>query len=154
MTLDSEWVQAYEVAVRLLARREHSRVELRDKLIRRGHREDLVEHALVKLVEQDYVSDSSYVEVCVRSRLQKGDGPLKIRAYLQSHGIGNELIDDHLSSEDDFWLKRALATDQKCRTRHRFSPEDATSQRAKAIRARFLKNRGYPASLIARVLES
>ncbi len=154
MTTDSERVQAYENAVRLLARREHSRFELREKLIRRGVREDLVEQVLDKLVEQDYLSDSRYAEVCVRSRLRKGDGPLKVRAYLQTHGIGIELAEEHLPDEDDFWLKRAIATDQKCRARHRFSPKDAASQSAKAIRARFLKNRGYPSNLIARVLES
>lgn len=151
---DSDRVQAYGVAVRLLARREHSRFELRDKLIRRGYRANTVESVLDELIEQDYLSDSRFVEVCVRARLRKNDGPLRIRAYLQSHGIGRELIEEHLPSDDGFWLPRAHASDQKCRARHGFSSIDAAKQDAKAIRARFLTNRGFPAHLIARVLDS
>lgn len=151
---DSDRVQAYEVAVRLLARREHSRFELRDKLISRGYSHNTVEQVLDKLIEQDYLSDARYVEVCVRVRLRKNDGPLRIRAYLQSHGIDRALIEEHLSDDDEFWLPRAHACDRKCRARHGFSSVDVGKQDAKEIRARFLTNRGFPAHLIARVLDS
>ena len=71
-TLQSEIVAALSArAVRLLARREHSRAELRQKL-RLKHRneaplsDELLDAVLDKLVEDGYQSDKRFAELLVR----------------------------------------------------------------------------------------
>ena len=52
--------RARNVAMRLLARREHSRAELRGKLVRRGFENDSVEELLKGLEDQDLLSDERF----------------------------------------------------------------------------------------------
>lgn len=146
--------EAYEIAVRLLARREHSRHELKQKLIQRGITGREIESTLNKLSKDGYQSDDRYVEVCIRSQLRKGHGPLKIRAYLQNHGIQSRKIGMHLSTDDEFWFKRALEADEKCRGRNQISEDSAVDHEAIRVRARYLSNRGFPANVISRILNS
>jgi len=146
--------EAYELAVRFLARREHSRHELRVKLRQRGVSSSAVESVLDTLETNGLQSDDRYTEICVRSRLRKGHGPLKIRAYLQHHGVQNSKISEHLSSNEEYWFKRALESDTKCRVRNQIEQENARDQEVLQVRARYLSNRGYPANVISRVLNS
>ncbi len=145
---------ACTIGVRLLSSREHSRFELINKLTRRGINRDTANKAVDKLTEEGFASDSRYTESCIRKQIERGQGPLKIRAYLQEHGIDSSLIANHLPSEDDFWLKRAALADKKCRDRHNFSNEEALSHTSRAVRGRHLHNRGYPAGVIFKVLGS
>lgn len=154
MSADKSANEAYATAVRLLARREHSRYELHGKLSQRGVSNHDIEVVLDKLAADGLQSDDRYTEVCIRSRLRKGHGPLKIRSYLQGHGIGNSKISEHLSSSDEYWFKRALEADAKCRVRNQFSEANAGKREALQVRARYLNNRGYPANVISRVLNS
>lgn len=154
MAAKSDAADVYEIAVRLLARREHSRYELREKLSRRGIHDDVIQAVIEKLSSNGYLSDVRYVEMYIRRQLRKGDGPLKIRAYLQSHGIEKALITEHLPNDDEFWIQNARESDKKCCVRNKFSQETALDGRAKAVRARYLQNRGYPSHVIARVLDS
>ena len=154
MSADMSANEAYQIAVRLLSRREHSRYELRGKLKQRGVSVQEVEIALDRLAAEGLQSDDRYTEICVRARVRKGHGPLKIRSYLQGHGIGNSKISEHLSSSDEYWFKRALEADAKCRVRNQFSDANAGKREALQVRARYLNNRGYPANVISRVLNS
>ena len=144
----------YACAVRLLARREHSTFDLRQKLLRRGFSSHLVESTLQQVRENDFLSDKRYAEICVRNRLCKGDGPIKIRSYLSSHGISRNLISENISNDDEFWYVRAVQCDSKNCRKHKFTADSAKEQDSISIRARHLKNKGYPASVIYRVLDS
>jgi regulatory protein len=130
-----------EDAIRLLARREHSRLELVERLTARGHSTEAVNECLEALVEEGLQSDSRFAESFVRSRLFRGQGPVKIRAELERRGLGREQIRDALlaaeqGAEGDWF---ALACDALAR---RFSgPGDTPSERAR--RERFLAQRGF-----------
>lgn len=154
MSADMSANEAYATAVRLLARREHSRYELHSKLSQRGVPNHDIETVLDKLAADGLQSDDRYTEICIRSRLRKGHGPLKIRAYLQRHGIAGSKISEHLSTSDEYWFKRALETDEKCRVRNQISEADAGEREALQVRARYLSNRGYSSNVISRVLNS
>ena len=78
---------ALESAVRSLGQREHARRELERKLIRKGHPPELVARVLDYLVDHDLQSDHRFAEGFVRSRVQKGYGPVKIRQELASRGV-------------------------------------------------------------------
>jgi len=135
-------------AMAMLALREHSRFELEVKLKRKGFDAVLIEQVLARLVDLDLQSDQRFVESFVRSRTVKGQGPCKIRGELRQRRVAESLIEHELSRDADYWLDRAEEARRK-----RFGPLlpgcDLWQQQA-----RFLSQRGFPADLIYRLLDS
>jgi regulatory protein len=77
---------ALECGVRLLARRAHSRAELRQKLVRKGFEADDVQAALGRLAELGYLDDEAFARGLVRRR-SVSRGPLALAAELSAKGI-------------------------------------------------------------------
>ena len=140
--------ETYGAAVRLLARREHSQVELRRKLRTRGHRPDAVERALTRLGEYGYQSDARFAESFVRSRVDRGQGRLKIVAGLRERGIEDDVASALLDLGDSEW--RRLATAALCK---RFGDAAPTGRAEWVKRARFLAGRGFTSDVVSRVLD-
>lgn len=78
---------ARAAALRLLARREHSRRELELKLAQRGVAASAYGPVLDDFEERGWLSDERFADILVRQRLEAGYGPLRIRADLQQKGI-------------------------------------------------------------------
>jgi regulatory protein len=134
-------------ALALLARREHSRLELARKLAARRHEDDAVEAVLDGLTEQGLLSDARMAEAYVEERLRKGFGPLRVRRELRERGVSDALIDPHLDRTAGEWLAQMAEVH-----RRKFGAEPATDARDLARRARFLEYRGFPPELIGRFL--
>lgn len=132
----------------LLARREHSFQELNTKLKRRFRdNPDLIVQELQKLSEQRLQSDSRMVEAFVRSRINKGQGSIKIRAELRNRGIADNLIEKGiLDAEVDWFALIERVTERK------FGNSKVVDLREKARRARFLQQRGFSFEQISAVL--
>ena len=159
-----------ERALRLLARREHSRFELRRKLLRGrvlnggdrgnagGQMDVLVNSVLDDLARRDLLSDARFAEAFVRGGIDRGQGPLKIRAALRGRGVADDVIDDTLTFSDDFWLDRARAAQAK-RFGNGSGPDgetdlegNPTNRSEWAKRARFLAGRGFASDIIYRTV--
>src|SRR5699024_3860764 len=140
---------ASETALRLLARREHSRAELAAKLTRRGIEETEVEVTLDRLEAEGALSEARFVEQLVRTRLRQGYGPLRIRRDLAAKGVDPGAADAEMPFDDDEWTSRA----EVARSR-RFGANRPQTQVDRARQARFLERRGFAAAHIARVLSS
>ena len=92
-------------ALELLGIREHSRQELKRKLIARFHNhEPEIELCLKELQSEDYLSDQRFTQLFIESRLNnKRVGPFKIVADLQQRGIDRDTahsIMDELADEE------------------------------------------------------
>ena len=88
----------YVSALAILARREHSQAELRDKLMRQYPSHDLwVEQVLERLVIEGYQSDERFIEVYLRSRISKGYGTQRLRQELRSKGLDAAVIEEALN---------------------------------------------------------
>ncbi|SFR78721.1 regulatory protein [Marinobacter daqiaonensis] len=99
--------QAPEMALRLLARREHSRLELALKLRQRRVGHEVIERVLDEFEDRGWLSDERFAEVFVRQRMEAGYGPLKILADLQQRGIPGR--PPALSEiPDDDWIASAV----------------------------------------------
>lgn len=128
-------------AIRLLARREYSRAELQTRLTAKGHADATIDETLDALAKEGLQSDTRFAETFVRSRIARGQGPIKIRAELGNRGIDRELtraaIDDaqHVNKTDWF----ALACDTLAK---RFG-DPGSIPRERARRERFLAGRGF-----------
>lgn len=132
---------AYSRALGLLGRREHSRRELRSKLVQRGVEADEIETVFERLDEHDFQSDERFAEVLLRSRISQGHGPVRILAELRQHGITDEAARRAIDTAQPDW--QALA-DDLCRRRFRGPPADYAER---IRRAQFLARRGFPADI-------
>jgi len=100
----SSEIRAY--AYRLLGAREHAVEELRQKLQRKWPDGD-VDGLVEALVEEHLLSDQRFVESFVRSRIQRSQGPLKIRSELRARGVSDALIGAELDGPRHDWTDLA-----------------------------------------------
>jgi regulatory protein len=126
-----------------LARREHGRGELIDKLVRFGFDTDIANEAVAQLVDDGLQSDARFAEAFVRSRINQGKGPARIRADLRERGLGGAAIDLALEDADEDWY--ALARDVRLK---KFGPDTPLEFRDKARQMRFLQSRGFESDQI------
>ena len=131
-------------ALRLLARREHSRTELERKLAPHAESPQLVEIVLSGLKEKNQLSDERYAAERARS-LSRKYGAAKIRHDLKSKGVDARLI-DRISAEGDLERARAILA-RKYRL-----PAATREERAK--RMRFLQSRGFSGEIIFKLLSA
>lgn len=138
---------ARDVAMRLLAAREHSRLELERKLRARGFPPEAIDDTLDGLTSEGLLSEARLAEAYVAERIRKGYGPLRVREELRRKGLADELIDPHLNAMNDEWQDRLAAVHDR-----RFGAERSTDRKEQARRARFLEARGFPVALVRRFL--
>jgi len=131
----------------MLGRREHGRMEIARKLRAKGHPADVVDEVVARLVELELISDVRFAEGFVRSRLQRGQGPLRIRAQMRDRGIDDQLADDILTETGEFWQCKAEQAREK-----RFGKGHPSERTTWGRQARFLSQRGFPGDVIYRVL--
>lgn len=136
------------VAMNLLARREHSTAELRDKLAARGFEPDEVDATLAALAREGLVSDARFLEAFVASHVRRGHGPARIRAELERHRLAAELIAEVLATRAAEWP--ALAREVRVK---RFGAARPADFKERARQARFLQYRGFGSDDIRGALE-
>lgn len=134
-------------AVRLLAGREHSRVELQRKLLSRQHVPELVEQVLDDLATRNLQSDERFAEQYVAMRRGKGYGPLRIEIELRERGLSDGLIDAWVDRDDPAWRRLLVET-----ARRKFGDSPPADSAAMAKRLRFLQYRGFAQDQIRRLL--
>lgn len=125
-------------AMDLLARREHARRELAEKLSRRFADAEAVALALDRLAQEGLQSDGRFAEAFVRSRAQRLYGPLRIRQELQQRGVAAELIAAALEESGIDWLELLGRLQQG-----RFGDAPADDAKEHARWLRFLQYRGF-----------
>jgi regulatory protein len=135
-----------ERALRLLARREHSRQELARKLAPHAETAEEIEQLLDDLCARRLLSDERYVEMRMNARSARF-GNARLAHELRTQGVAGELVDaalseatDELSRAREVWQRKFGALSE---------PLDA-SGRARQIR--FLMGRGFSGETIRRVL--
>jgi regulatory protein len=132
----------------LLARREHSRLELERKLAARDFSDDVVARALDALERSGALKAHRFTESFVRSRVAKGQGPARIKAELAQRGIAADAVDTALGEADVDWLETIRAVRRK-----RFGAEVPRDYRERSRQARFLEYRGFDRAQIRAALE-
>ncbi|WP_339079609.1 recombination regulator RecX [Pseudomonas sp. TMP9] len=140
-------VAVRRVAMDLLARREHGRVELTRKLRSRGAADELIETALDRLTQEGLLSEARYLQAFVSYKARAGYGPLRIREELTQRGLFRGDIEQALRDSGIDWREQLQETWQR-----KFAgllPNDA---RERAKQGRYLSYRGYPLELVGRLL--
>ncbi len=148
--MESDNIRYQEIrkrALDLLSRREHSEFELRKKLLGKDAAADSVDAVLEDLKRNNALSDDRYAEAYVRSRIERGDGPLKIRHELSRRGVCGVLIDRHMDHGDEFWERVLRKTHSR-----KFGAAAPGDYKEWARQARFLQNRGFAPEQISKVV--
>jgi regulatory protein len=131
-------------ALRLLARREHSRAELARKLAPHAESFVLLEKLLSELESRKQLSEERFAEGRARV-LSRKYGAAKIRQDLKSKGIADDIV-DRVSSEGEVDTARRILA-RKYR-------EPATTREELAKRMRFLQGRGFSYEVIRSALST
>lgn len=133
-------------AIRLLAQREHTRLELQRKLSAHGTADE-IDTVLAELETNQLQSDARFAEAYVRSHASRL-GVARLRQTLSSKGIDSELINAQLTSEslpDELERARALWV-----RKFAVAPAD---HKEWGRQARFLQSRGFSVDVIRRLLK-
>lgn len=96
-------------AYRLLGRREYSLQELYNRVSRKWPQATDINDLIDQLSKENLVSDERFAESFLRSRVQRHQGPLKIRAELRGKGVPDDVVSAALDSMTGQW--RALAAE-------------------------------------------
>ncbi len=132
-------------ALGYLARREHSRAELRRKLAPHAESSDRLERLLDDLEAKKLLSDRRFTEVMARSRAERF-GAARVRQELKAHGISDPLVREAVGDLARTELQRAR---EVWRRKFDAPPADA-AERARQMR--FLAQRGFNAEVIRRIV--
>jgi regulatory protein len=137
---------AYNAAIALLTRREHSVYELTQKLAKYGVDEAL--EAILKCQELDLQSDLRFAEMLCRTRVNQGYGPHKIAKDLLSARVDRDLIAQVIAAENLNWVDHALRVWQK---KYRNVINNSLLEQQK--QQKFLLTRGFTHETITRVMK-
>jgi len=125
-------------ALNYLARREYSRLELYQKLVAKGYQSSDIQDVLEYLQLQSYQSDKRFADMYIRSRINAGDGPFKIKISLRAKGICDSLALAVFDKLDIDWFDHAKAVKFK-----RFGEAISEDITEKVKQVRYLKNKGF-----------
>lgn len=132
-------------ALRLLARREHTRVELARKLAPDAASPAALDALLTGLEGRKQLSDERYAEARAH-QLSRKFGALRVRRELVAKGVDPETAARFAADGEKSDLERARSVlERKYRVR-------ATGPKEYARRARFLQSRGFSYDVIRRAL--
>ena len=132
-------------ALKALASREHSRVELTRKLAPHADSPEALEALLDTLEAQGLLSQQRFVESLLRRRGARL-GNARIRQELKQHRLDETLVSSAMAELTSTELERAREV-----WRRRFGvPAEDALQRAR--QGRFLLQRGFSGEVVARVL--
>ncbi|NNJ71890.1 MAG: regulatory protein RecX [Enterobacterales bacterium] len=137
MDIGEQEQRAKHIALDLLSRREHSALELKRKIERHKNLVDVDIDALIaELIKNDWLSHHRFAQSFIRSRRNKGQGPVKITYELRQRGLQDAEFVDFINEVEDW---HDLAYEVLSR---RF---EASGNDVKAIQKqqRFLAQRGF-----------
>jgi regulatory protein len=145
---------AFTDGLRLLARRDVSTAQLRDRLVRRGHPAPAIDSALARLTREGALDDRRVAAGRARTELLiRGRGRARARRQIEALGIdadtAREAVDEVAAGLDDRTLvDRAL--DRRLRSRPAAPLDTGTVARL----YRYLVSQGFPPDAVSAALRT
>jgi regulatory protein len=146
-------VTAYVDALKMLARRELSEAQVRQRLARRGHEPDAIDAAMARLREERAIDDARVAEAIARTESSvRRRGKLRVKRRIESAGISSatarRAVDEVYGSIDaDALLEASLA--KRLRGRAAIA-DDREFQRL----YRYLVGQGFESDRVVRALKA
>ncbi len=135
---DNNRKKIIESVTRMLARREHSVVELTQKLTQKGFETDVVISVIQEFQQANIQSDKRFAESRVRHAADKGMGPNRVRGELAQHEIDQNYIGEAFAEAEIDWFALAQRVYAK-----KFASTQGDSFKEKQKQRQFLHYRGF-----------
>jgi regulatory protein len=133
-------------ALRYLSRREHSRQELRKKLLPYAESDIELDELMTKLEAQSWLSDERFAESLVRRKSERY-GSLKIVEELKQQGIEADSL---------FEIKERLKVSDAMRAwelwQRKFDSMVTKDPKEKSKQMRYLVSKGFPLSVVTKIV--
>ena len=134
---DDQFNIIYNKSLDLLSRREHSRKEVKEKLLLRYENTEQINIVLDKLVSNNLINDSRFAEAYVLNRKRKGFGPKKIIFELISKGVKESIANEVVEIEGG-WIEAARSAFKK-----KYKDDQNIETKEQLKQKTFLQNRGF-----------
>jgi regulatory protein len=146
-------VTAYVDGLKMLARRELSEQQVRQRLARKGHEPDAIEDAISRLREERAIDDDRVAEAIARTETSvRRRGKLRVRMQIERAGIAKatakRAVDDVFGAIDDATLLEASLA-RRLRGRHTIA-DDREFQRL----YRYLIGQGFESDRALKALNA
>ena len=149
-TKKDNYTRCMNSAIYSLAMREHSRLELLNKLKVKDFSEGVnLDELIDKLSENNYLNEERFADCFIRSRVNRGQGRLKITNELQRKGISQSLIQQSMDKNEIDWYEMAAVQIKK-----KYGTSKPADYKEKTKRMRFLSSRGFDTCIIRDIVES
>jgi regulatory protein len=138
--------RVWQRAVRLLAARDRSEQEIRDRLAAQDVSRSLIDATVRRLRQLHYLDDRRLARGAAEYAARRGQGSERVRAELAAKGVAEPVIDEALSDMAGDETERA----RQALARHYPNKPQGPAERARA--ARFLLRQGFPEAVVCSVL--
>ena len=149
---EEELKKAERIALRMLAYRDRSKQEVRDKLNQKGISASVAEKVVTQFSDHGYLDDQKFAARLARSLFEtKNWGFARIEATLRDRGLSSELVKETiLPLKEDCSEEETALQIMKRRFSH-FDFQEASSKEKHRI-IQFFKRRGFSWETISRTL--
>lgn len=143
--------KAMNAAARLLARRDHTGFEIKQKLRQRGYDRGVIDAVLTECERLNYINDERTARVYIGQLARRGFGFRRIRMELKKKGLSGDYFESILNEssaeiDEGNIAKRALQKKMKSFEREK----DNRKRRVKIYR--FLYSRGFTETVISEIV--
>jgi regulatory protein len=125
-------------AMNLLAMREHSAFELREKLGRKFPNHEGVGAVITLLIEQRLQNDQRFAEAFINMRYRQAKGPILIAMELKAKGVAPDIVESCMAALSLDWNLVV----RKLRLK-KFGQSQSLDAKGRARQVRFLQSRGF-----------
>jgi len=144
--------QAMNTAVRLLARRDHARLEIEQKLKKRGYQREVIGAVVAECERLNYINDERTARVYIGQLVRRGFGFRRIVIELKKKGLQGRRFEDILEKQRTEIDEREIARRVLQKKMKSFEREADRKKRRDRI-YRFLDYRGFNRSIISELIK-
>jgi regulatory protein len=152
-SFDDHYRKALNNALRILSRRDHSSVELAQKLMRRGHAEEVVQRVIIECLRLSYLDDRRALRQVLDGMKRKGFGIHRIRHELLKRGLAGEESECGPAESMPPAEERSVARRVALKKWKSLQQEPEPGKRRLRL-MRFLRSRGFSDGVIYEVMET
>jgi regulatory protein len=133
---------AYRAVLRALERRSFARADLGRRLVRKGHRPEVVKQALDRAAGVGLLDDAAFARSFVETRSARGRGPVRLLRDLLAMGVERRIIDAAISAHwDEAPDREAMPRAMVARRAWQLGPLPRDAKRRRLLA--FLARRGF-----------
>ncbi|GJQ64031.1 MAG: hypothetical protein SCALA702_30840 [Melioribacteraceae bacterium] len=150
---EDSFLECKNSAFRLLARRQHSRKEVEQKLVLKGYSHQIAERVAAHLLSNNFLDDKLFAENFIKHKIARKYGFNKIKAQLFEKGIEKTVIThfELLYSQDKKIESSAFALAEKKIESIKRKDSDKLKIRSKLYN--YLMMRGFSTDVIKKVID-